>query len=202
MPDVHALLSASSSKQWLHCPPSVRLQEGFPNESSVYAEEGTFAHEVCEYKVRKYLHERVKRPQSEEFYTEEIDQITDVPIEAACKTLRSITVAVEQKVHAQSRLMQLLQIRILPFQRFPFHYTLFKGQGIAPVGYARPGKINLFDRFTLFDDRVDETVILTKLVTNEKRRHLATFFLGPRICRAWSMYTAMSKTRPLNSIWK
>lgn len=78
MPDVHALLSASSSKQWLHCPPSVRLQEGFPNESSIYAEEGTFAHEVCEYKVRKYLHERVKRPQSEEFYTEEIDQITDV----------------------------------------------------------------------------------------------------------------------------
>ena len=78
MPEAHALLSASSSKQWLHCPPSVRLQEGFPNESSVYAAEGTFAHEVCEYKVRKYLHERVKRPQSEEFYTEEIDAITDV----------------------------------------------------------------------------------------------------------------------------
>ena len=78
MPDVHALLSASSSKQWLHCPPSVRLQENFPNESSVYAEEGTFAHEVCEYKVRKYLKERVKRPQSEEYDTEEIEQITDV----------------------------------------------------------------------------------------------------------------------------
>ena len=78
MPDVHAVLSASSSKQWLHCPPSIRLQENFPNESSVYAAEGTFAHEVCEYKVRKYLHERVKRPQSEEFETEEIEQITDM----------------------------------------------------------------------------------------------------------------------------
>lgn len=78
MPDVHALLSASSSKQWLHCPPSVRLQEGFPNESSVYTEEGTFAHEICEYKVRKYLHERVKRPQSEKYDTEEIEQITDM----------------------------------------------------------------------------------------------------------------------------
>ena len=78
MPDVHALLSASSSKQWLNCPPSARLQEQFPNESSSYAEEGTFAHSVCEYKVKKYLHERVSRPQSEEFYTEEIDQITDV----------------------------------------------------------------------------------------------------------------------------
>ena len=78
MPDVHALLSASSSKQWLHCPPSVRLQENFPNESSIYAAEGPFAHEVCEYKVRKYLKERVKRPQSEEYDTEEIEQITDV----------------------------------------------------------------------------------------------------------------------------
>lgn len=78
MPDVHALLSASSSNQWLHCPPSVRLQENFPNESSVYAAEGTYAHEVCEYKVRKYLKERVKRPQSEEYDTEEIEQITDV----------------------------------------------------------------------------------------------------------------------------
>ncbi len=78
MPDVHALLSASSSKQWINCPPSARLQENFPNESSVYAEEGTFAHSVCEYKVKKYLHERVKRPQSEEFDTEEIGQITDV----------------------------------------------------------------------------------------------------------------------------
>lgn len=78
MPDRHALLSASGSKQWLNCPPSARLQEQFPNESSVYAAEGTFAHEVCEYKVRKYLKERVKHPQSEEYYTEEIDQITDV----------------------------------------------------------------------------------------------------------------------------
>ena len=77
MPDVHALLSASSSKQWLNCPPSARLQERFPNESSVYAEEGTFAHSVCEYKVRKYLHERVKRPQSEAFYSEELEQSTD-----------------------------------------------------------------------------------------------------------------------------
>lgn len=77
MPTQHAVLSASSSKQWLHCPPSARLQENFPNESSVYAEEGTWAHELCEYKVKKYLHERKKRPQSE-FLTEEIDQATDV----------------------------------------------------------------------------------------------------------------------------
>ncbi len=83
MPDVHALLSASSSKRWLHCTPSVRLEEGFPNESSVFAREGTFAHSLCEFKLGKYLHNRVTRPQSDEFYTEEIDQITDVYYEFA-----------------------------------------------------------------------------------------------------------------------
>ena len=77
MPGKHAVLSASSSKQWIHCPPSARLQEPFPNDSSVFAEEGTWAHELCEYNVNKYLHERKKRPQSE-FYTEEIEQATDI----------------------------------------------------------------------------------------------------------------------------
>lgn len=90
MPEVHALLSASSSKQWLNCPPSARLQLNFPNESSVYAEEGTFAHSVCEYKVKKYLHERVRRPQSEEFYTEEIDQITDIYAEVVISVIEAM----------------------------------------------------------------------------------------------------------------
>ena len=105
MPDIHALLSASSSKQWLHCTPSARLQEQFPNESSVYAAEGTFAHEVCEYKVKKYMKERVKRPQSEEYYTEEIDQITDVYAEFVISVIEEMKrngceplVMVEEKV--------------------------------------------------------------------------------------------------------
>ena len=63
MPDSHSLLSASSSKQWLHCTPSARLQERFPNESSVYAEEGTFAHSVCEYKVKNYLRLSAMEPE-------------------------------------------------------------------------------------------------------------------------------------------
>ena len=72
MPEVHAILSASSSKRWLNCTPSARLEQNFPNESSVYAEEGTAAHALGEYKLRKYLHERVRRPISE-YEDEEMD---------------------------------------------------------------------------------------------------------------------------------
>lgn len=51
----HAVLSASSSHRWLNCPPSVRLEEQFEKTTSVFAEEGTLAHEIGEIKLRKEL---------------------------------------------------------------------------------------------------------------------------------------------------
>ncbi len=90
MPESHALLSASSSKQWLNCPPSARLQEKIPNESSVYAEEGTYAHSVCEYKVRRYLHGSAERPESGKYESEEIEQITDVYAEFVIRTIEEM----------------------------------------------------------------------------------------------------------------
>ncbi len=40
-PNGHALLSASSSDRWLHCPPSARLCETYEDKGSDYAAEGT-----------------------------------------------------------------------------------------------------------------------------------------------------------------
>lgn len=54
-PSKHALLGPSSSARWLACPPSARLTEFMPNETSVYAEEGTKAHYLCEQVVRRSL---------------------------------------------------------------------------------------------------------------------------------------------------
>lgn len=86
----HAVLSASASKQWLNCPPSARLQEQFPNESSVYAEEGTAAHELGEYKIRHgYLHDRMRRPQSD-YYNEEIEAATDMYAEFAIEVIEEL----------------------------------------------------------------------------------------------------------------
>lgn len=49
----HALLSASGSSRWMNCTPSAVLESGFPNTSSVFAEEGTVAHELAELQLRK-----------------------------------------------------------------------------------------------------------------------------------------------------
>ena len=44
----HALLSASSSDRWLHCPPSAVAATGYKNEGTAFTREGTTAHELAE----------------------------------------------------------------------------------------------------------------------------------------------------------
>ena len=58
----HAILSASSSERWLHCPPSARLCESYDDKGSDYAAEGTEAHALCEYKLRRALGMNAKDP--------------------------------------------------------------------------------------------------------------------------------------------
>lgn len=43
----HAKLAPSAASRWMACPGSVALCKDIPDESSVYADEGTFAHEIA-----------------------------------------------------------------------------------------------------------------------------------------------------------
>jgi hypothetical protein len=73
----HALLSASSSKRWLNCTPSARLEQQFREESAgVYAEEGTAAHALAEHKLKHLLKRRSKRPVSD-YQCDEMEECTD-----------------------------------------------------------------------------------------------------------------------------
>ncbi|MDP9801513.1 hypothetical protein J2S49_001589 [Arcanobacterium wilhelmae] len=55
-PNDHALLSASSAHRWLECPPSVLASLEVADTSSAAAEQGTAAHELAEFKLRRALH--------------------------------------------------------------------------------------------------------------------------------------------------
>lgn len=85
-PELHALLSASSSHRWLNCPPSVRLSEQFPQTTSTYAEAGRVAHAIAELKARKYFQEpmsartfntRLKKLKEDPHYDKGMDEATD-----------------------------------------------------------------------------------------------------------------------------
>jgi hypothetical protein len=86
----HAILSASGAYKWLHCTPSARLEEQFPETTSVYAEEGCLAHAIAELKLRKLYTEpmgtrkfnaALKKLQAHELYQEEMLHYTDAYVE-------------------------------------------------------------------------------------------------------------------------
>jgi len=52
---LHAKLSASGSEKWMTCTPSAKMEESFPDEHSVFAAEGTFAHAVFESELLQFL---------------------------------------------------------------------------------------------------------------------------------------------------
>lgn len=74
----HAYLSASASHRWLSCPPSAKLCAEIKDETSPYAQQGTDAHELCEYKVLRALGEEVKDPtENLDFFDMEMADATD-----------------------------------------------------------------------------------------------------------------------------
>lgn len=44
----HAKLSASGSHRWINCPGCIKAEEGFPDTTNKYAEEGKLAHQLAE----------------------------------------------------------------------------------------------------------------------------------------------------------
>lgn len=74
-PEQHARLSASGSERWLHCTPAPRLEEGFPETTSEYAEAGRVAHAIAELKARKYFLE----PMGTRAYNAQLKKLKDDP---------------------------------------------------------------------------------------------------------------------------
>lgn len=75
MPAKHSDLSASGSNRWLHCPPSAKECAKLPDVSSEYARQGTDAHTLCEYKVKKALGRKMKDLTEDlNFYNEEMEE--------------------------------------------------------------------------------------------------------------------------------
>lgn len=78
MPSAHAKCSASSCKMWTECPPSAELNANLPDETSPYAQQGTDAHTLCEYKVLHALGHKVRDPTEDlSYFDTEMDYCSD-----------------------------------------------------------------------------------------------------------------------------
>lgn len=100
----HALLGASSAHIWLKCTAMPRACEGVEDPGSIYAQEGTLAHEIAELKLRKNFLEpmarstysgRMKRLEQRELYNEEMQRYTDEYVEF----VKSLVYSYDSKPH-------------------------------------------------------------------------------------------------------
>lgn len=111
MPDVHALLSASSAERWINCPPSARLTENMPDTESPHAAEGTLAHSLAELKVRKKFEnmrkseydKRLGEIRKNPLYAPEMDGHTDTYLDCILKAAHGYN-KVKPYVVAEKRL--------------------------------------------------------------------------------------------------
>ena len=79
MPNKHAVLSASSSYRWLACPPSALLCAKEKDVSSEFAVQGTDAHSLCEYKVKKSLGQKEEDPtENLTYFNQEMADCSDM----------------------------------------------------------------------------------------------------------------------------
>lgn len=102
----HARYSPSAAYRRLKCPPSLVLEEQFADEESAYAAEGTAGHALAEHLLKKYLHQRTKRPTSD-YYTDELVGAVEeyvsfvtAEIEEARQECANPVICIEQRVDA------------------------------------------------------------------------------------------------------
>lgn len=106
MADAHAVLSASSSKMWIACPPAARLNAAAADISSEYAQQGSSAHQLAEFKVKHSLGCNVQDPtESLTYFDNEMADCTDSyalyvteQIEKAKQHCKDPIVLIEQRV--------------------------------------------------------------------------------------------------------
>ena len=102
----HALLSASSAHRWISCPPSALLSKNFEDVSSSFAQEGTDAHALAQYKLENSLGINTKDPtEALSFYNEEMNSHAEnyaifvlEQVEKAKETCADPQVLIEQKL--------------------------------------------------------------------------------------------------------
>lgn len=195
-PKGHAVLSASSSNRWLHCPPSARLCELYEDKGSDYAAEGTDAHALCEYKLSRALGLTVKDPTEHlSWYSAEMEEcangyasfIMDL-VEEAKVTCADPTVLIEQRVDFSRWVEQGFgtadciiiadgTLRIVDYKH---------GLGVLVSAVDNPQmKCYALGALELFDDIYDiDTVSMN--IYQPRRQNISTFDLTKEELYAWA----------------
>lgn len=143
----HALLSASGASRWINCTPSARLEEPIKDEgSSIFAQEGTLAHELAdiEIKLKSYTgstakgsaYDQLKKEKAElekhELYQSEMDEHID----------KYVSYVLEQFYAAKKKTADaVLKVE----ERTDYSYLVPEGFGTSDANIIADGVLEIVD---------------------------------------------------------
>lgn len=140
----HALLSASGAHRWLHCTPSARLEEKFeessPSTSSVYADEGTLAHEFGDLNLKKAAGHI-----TESVFDEEIKELKKHPLYSAemeGEVDKYVTYVLEAFGVAKQKTPDAV---LMIEERLDFSHLVEQGFGTGDAGIIADGILEIID---------------------------------------------------------
>ena len=136
----HALLSASGASRWMNCAPSARLEENFKEQMSIFAEEGTLAHEFADIELRKFNEEitdkvynsEVRKLRNEALFAADMEDEVDKYVQIV---IESFTEAKRLNPHA------ILMIE----QRLDYSHIVSEGFGTGDAIIISDGTIEIID---------------------------------------------------------
>lgn len=139
-PSAHALLGASSAYRWMNCPGSALLATQFPNESTIYAEEGSLAHDFAEKLILRKATTAIKR-KVKKFYSDHPE--LDGSVEDMEKTLQPYVDFVREEYNramAEDPAAELLTEQKIDTSRW-----IPGGFGTTDVAIVGGGKLHIID---------------------------------------------------------
>lgn len=137
----HARLSASGSKRWLACTPSVKLEEKFKDRGiSVFAQEGTLAHEFADYALR-FFNDEI----TEGRYKEATDKLKKHDLfkrEMPTEVDKYVTYVMEQMAEARKTVPDA---KLMVEERLDFSHIVKNGFGTGDATIVSDNEMEVID---------------------------------------------------------
>ena len=203
MANKHAVLSASSSDRWLHCPPSARLCEDYEDTYSSYAAEGTAAHSLCEFRLKEHLGLPCENPtENLSWYNKEME-------DCAGEYANFVYELVEEMKHTCNNPIVLIEQRV-DFSRWveegfgtadciviadnTMHIVDYKhGQGVEVSAVNNPQMmLYALGASELFDCLYDISVVRMSIF-QPRKNNISTFELTKDALYQWAETELISK---------
>ena len=157
-------------------------------------------HELCEYKIRHdYLHEPVEKPQSEKFYTEEVEEVTDVYVEFVIGLIEEMKrsgaaplVLVEEKLNFSHVVPDsfgtgdMVLVGNTADGRGLIHVVDFKGGGGVFVSAGRNSQMMLYALGALRAyGYINDTELIRMSIVQPRLDNISTYECTADELRAW-----------------